>query len=92
MLGAAEVVPKLAWEPSGAHVKVRYYLSLKAVSPTIPMKIVMVRWMKTKTQMAMDTAAAMVIAATALKNAVSVALTIMSADCVISNVRINEGS
>ncbi len=29
---------------------------------------------------------------TALKNAVSVALTIMSADCVISNVRINEGS
>ena len=28
----------------------------------------------------------------ALKNAVSVALTIMSADCVISNVRINEGS
>jgi chaperonin GroEL len=29
---------------------------------------------------------------TALKNAVSVALTIMSADCVISNVRLNEGS
>ena len=29
---------------------------------------------------------------TALKNAVSVALTIMSADCVISNVRVNEGS
>ena len=29
---------------------------------------------------------------TALKNAVSVALTIMSADCVISNIRINEGS
>ena len=28
----------------------------------------------------------------ALKNAVSVALTIMSADCVISNIRINEGS
>jgi chaperonin GroEL len=28
---------------------------------------------------------------TALKNAVSVALTIMSADCVISNVRVNEG-
>jgi hypothetical protein len=27
-----------------------------------------------------------------LKNAVSVALTIMSADCVISNIRINEGS
>jgi chaperonin GroEL len=29
---------------------------------------------------------------TALKNAVSVALTIMSADCVISNVRVNESS
>ena len=29
---------------------------------------------------------------TALKNAVSVALTIMSADCVISNIRVNEGS
>ena len=29
---------------------------------------------------------------TALKNAVSVALTIMSADCVISNVRVNEGN
>jgi len=29
---------------------------------------------------------------TALKNAVSVALTIMSADCVISNIRINEGN
>ena len=29
---------------------------------------------------------------TALKNSVSVALTIMSADCVISNVRLNEGS
>ena len=28
----------------------------------------------------------------ALKNAVSVALTIMSADCVISNVRVNESS
>jgi chaperonin GroEL len=28
----------------------------------------------------------------ALKNAVSVALTIMSADCVISNIRVNEGS
>ena len=28
----------------------------------------------------------------ALKNAVSVALTIMSADCVISNIRINEGN
>ena len=28
----------------------------------------------------------------ALKNAVSVATTIMSADCVISNIRINEGS
>ena len=28
----------------------------------------------------------------ALKNAVSVALTVMSADCVISNVRINEGN
>ena len=28
----------------------------------------------------------------ALKNAVSVALTIMSADCVISNIRIDEGS
>ena len=28
----------------------------------------------------------------ALKNAVSVALTIMSADCVISNIRMNEGS
>ena len=29
---------------------------------------------------------------TALKNAVSVALTVMSADCVISNIRINEGN
>ena len=29
---------------------------------------------------------------TALKNAVSVALTIMSADCVISNIRVNEGN
>ena len=29
---------------------------------------------------------------TALKNAVSVALTIMSADCVISNIRVNESS
>ena len=28
---------------------------------------------------------------TALKNAVSVALTIISADCVISNIRVNEG-
>ena len=28
----------------------------------------------------------------ALKNAVSVALTVMSADCVISNVRLNEGN
>jgi chaperonin GroEL len=28
----------------------------------------------------------------ALKNAVSVALTIMSADCVISNIRVNEGN
>ena len=28
----------------------------------------------------------------ALKNAVSVALTVMSADCVISNIRINEKS
>jgi len=29
---------------------------------------------------------------TALKNAVSVALTIISADCVISNIRVNEGN
>ena len=29
---------------------------------------------------------------TALKNAVSVVSTIISADCVISNIRINEGS
>ena len=29
---------------------------------------------------------------TALKNAVSVALTIVSADCVISNVRVNESN
>ena len=29
---------------------------------------------------------------TALKNAVSVALTIMSADCVISNIRVNESN
>jgi chaperonin GroEL len=28
----------------------------------------------------------------ALKNAVSVALTVMSADCVISNIRINESN
>ena len=28
----------------------------------------------------------------ALKNAVSVALTVMSADCVISNVRLDEGN
>ena len=29
---------------------------------------------------------------TALKNAISVVTTIISADCVISNIRINEGS
>ena len=29
---------------------------------------------------------------TALKNAVSVVTTIISADCVISNIRVNEGS
>ena len=28
----------------------------------------------------------------ALKNAISVALTVMSADCVISNVRLDEGN
>jgi chaperonin GroEL len=29
---------------------------------------------------------------TALKNSISVVITIISADCVISNIRINEGS
>jgi chaperonin GroEL len=34
----------------------------------------------------------LLVTKTALKNAVSVALTVMSADCVISNIRINESS